>query len=163
MDHVKITNDKIDLNTINELICDAECGAISFFVGTTRNNFESKKVISLEYEAYEAMAIKVMTEICSEMRQKWPDIKHTAIYHRLGVVPVKEASVIIGVSSPHRATSLDAVEFGINELKKKVPIWKKEIYEGENESEWKENHECKWKTSDMTKMKRDNLNNIQRT
>lgn len=113
----------------------------------------------MEYEAYEAMALKVMSQICAEMREKWPDIKHTAIYHKLGLVPVKEASVIIGVSSPHRATSLDAVEFGINELKKKVPIWKKEIYEGDTESEWKENKECKWKTSEVEGPQKDSMNN----
>lgn len=56
--------------------------------------------------------------------------------------------------SPHRATSLDAVVFGINELKKKVPIWKKEIYKGDTESQWKENKECSWKTSEIEGMKR---------
>lgn len=103
----------------------------------------------MEYEAYEAMALKVMSQICLEMRKTWRDIKHIAIYHRLGLVPTKEASVIIGVSSPHRATSLDAVAFGIEELKKKVPIWKKEIYEGDEKSQWKENKECKWKTNEL--------------
>lgn len=112
----------------------------------------------MEYEAYEPMALKVMSQICLEMREKWLDIKHIAIYHRLGLVPTKEASVIIGVSSPHRVTSLDAVAFGIDELKKKVPIWKKEIYEGDMKSEWKENKECKWKTSENQAI-RDAMNN----
>lgn len=107
------------------------------------------------------MALKVMSQMCTEMREKWPDIKHIAIYHKLGLVPAKEASVVIGVSSPHRATSLDAVNFGINELKKKVPIWKKEIYEGDTASEWKENKECKWKSSEMKEMRSngDTINN----
>lgn len=102
--------------------------------------------MTLEYEAYDVMALKSLNKICDNMRDRWSDIKHIALYHRLGLVPVKEASVIIAVSSPHRQTSLDAVQYGIEELKKSVPIWKKEIYGGANEgtSAWKENKECKW-------------------
>lgn len=90
------------------------------------------------------MAIKAKTKICDEMRAKWNDIKHIAIYHRLGVVPVKESSVIIAVSSPHRSTSLEAVQFAIDALKKSVPIWKKEVYAEQTEGTWKENKECYW-------------------
>jgi molybdopterin synthase catalytic subunit len=99
--------------------------------------------VKLEYEAYNSMALKAKTKICNEMRSKWPDIKHIAIYHRLGIVPVKESSVIIAVSSPHRNTSLEAVQYAIDDLKKTVPIWKKEIYEN-SEGIWKENKECYW-------------------
>lgn len=92
------------------------------------------------------MAIKALTKICDDIRSRWPDVKHIAIYHRLGVVPVKECSVVIAVSSPHRQSSLEAVQLAIEDLKKTVPIWKKEIYGGANEgsSVWKENKECKW-------------------
>lgn len=106
----------------------------------------AQQVATLEYEAYDKMALKAMTEICDDMRKKWPDIKHIAIHHRLGVVPVKEASVIIGVSSPHRQTSLEAVQMAIDQLKEKVPIWKKEMYkDSEGSSAWKENRECHWR------------------
>lgn len=99
----------------------------------------------MEYEAYDGMARKVMQQLCADMRTQWPELKNIAIHHRLGLVPVKEASVVIAVSSPHRATSLAAVDFGINELKKRVPIWKKEKYVGNgNDSAWKENKECQW-------------------
>lgn len=108
------------------------------------------QVVSLEYEAYEAMALQTLTKICEQMRNNWTDIKHIAIYHRLGLVPVKEASVIIGVSSPHRQTSLDAVQYAIEELKKSVPIWKKEQYsDPEGTSAWKENKECSWSKSNL--------------
>lgn len=90
------------------------------------------------------MAIKQMKAICEDIRKQWPDTEHITIHHRLGLVPVKEASVIIAVSSPHRQTALDAVEFAINELKSRVPIWKKEIYAGHHPAEWKENQECQW-------------------
>lgn len=90
------------------------------------------------------MAIKAETKICDEMRSRWTDIKHIAIYHRLGLVAVKESSVIIAVSSPHRLTSLEAVQYAIDELKRTVPIWKKEIYEEDTKGTWKENKECFW-------------------
>lgn len=112
------------------------------------------QVVSLEYEAYESMAEKSMTQICDGLRMKWPDIKHVAIYHRLGLVPVAEASVIIAVSSPHRRTSLEAVQLAIDQLKATVPIWKKELYRQDEEegttttngtatAEWKVNAEWK--------------------
>lgn len=91
--------------------------------------------------------MKQMAGICEELRCRWPDIVNIAIYHRLGFVPVREASVVIAVSSPHRKTSLDAVASAIEELKKRVPIWKKEKYDGD-ESSWKENKECQWLAKD---------------
>lgn len=145
MNFIKLTHDKLELNTINDLVADENCGATSFFLGQTRNSFEGQRVISLEYEAYEPMAQKVMQQLCDEIREKWQDVKHIAIHHRLGNVPVKEASVVIAVGSPHRKTSLEAVTFGIEELKKRVPIWKKELYDKEGlDSAWKENKECTW-------------------
>lgn len=102
------------------------------------------QVVSLEYEAYESMALKEMQKICTELRVRWPNLKHIALHHRLGVVPVREASVVIAVSSPHRAAALDSVSFAIDQLKSQVPIWKKEIYEDDPVGEWKENKECQW-------------------
>ncbi|KAK0088601.1 hypothetical protein PV325_011294 [Microctonus aethiopoides] len=116
------------------------CGAISTFIGTTRDNFDSKTVVKLEYEAYEPMASKVMNSICDEIRAKW-NVKHVAIYHRLGEVPVCEASIAIAISSPHRHESLKAVEYAIDNLKSTVPIWKREFYDT-TDSTWKENKEC---------------------
>lgn len=68
------------------------------------------------------------------------------LFFRLGTVPVKEASIIIAVSSPHRTDAIQATQFCIDEVKKKVPIWKKEVY-AENGSEWKENKECTWSSN----------------
>ncbi|KAK4292933.1 hypothetical protein Pmani_034334 [Petrolisthes manimaculis] len=125
------------------------CGAISLFVGTTRNTFQGKDVVQLEYEAYIEMAEKEMKSLCKVARKKWP-LKHIVIHHRLDLVPVKEASVIIAVSSEHRRESLDAVSYLIDSLKAKVPIWKKEIYTDGN-SDWKKNKECVWmKTEEST-------------
>jgi len=97
-----------------------------------------KKVLRLEYEAYEAMAEKELRLLCDKIRSKW-NVKRIAIIHRIGVVQVGEASVAIAVSSEHRREALEAVHFAINELKARVPIWKKEWYiDG---SQWKQNAE----------------------
>lgn len=123
-----------------------------YIIGLTVCNYKKKQfqVTSLEYEAYEPMAIKSMNKICDSIRLKWNDVKNIGIYHRLGLVPVKEASVVIAVSSPHRQTSLLAVQYAIEDLKKHVPVWKKELYGGDVEgtSDWKENKECMWLSKD---------------
>lgn len=144
-DIVKLQHEKLQINDIVESVASPCCGAISTFIGITRDNFDNKKVLKLEYEAYEPMALKELTDICRRVRSQW-QVKHIAIHHRLGDVPVSEASVAIAVSSPHRQESLRAVEFTIEALKSKVPIWKKEVYEGD-ESTWKENKECAWSSS----------------
>ncbi|XP_003276568.2 molybdopterin synthase catalytic subunit [Nomascus leucogenys] len=143
-DVINFTAEKLSVDEVSQLVMSPLCGAISLFVGTTRNNFEGKKVISLEYEAYLPMAENEVRKICSDIRQKWP-VKHIAVFHRLGLVPVSEASIIIAVSSAHRAASLEAVSYAIDTLKAKVPIWKKEIYE--ESSSWKGNKECFWASS----------------
>ncbi|XP_049719588.1 molybdopterin synthase catalytic subunit isoform X1 [Elephas maximus indicus] len=145
-DIIKFTSEKLSIDEISRLVTSPLCGAISLFVGTTRNNFEGKKVISLEYEAYLPMAENEVRKICGDIRQKWP-IRHIAVFHRLGLVPVSEASIIIAVSSAHRAASLEAVSYAIDNLKAQVPIWKKEMYE-ESSSSWKRNKECFWGTND---------------
>ncbi|XP_063387463.1 molybdopterin synthase catalytic subunit [Cydia fagiglandana] len=145
MDHLKLTVDKLSVDAVSELVVDDSCGAVSIFVGTTRDNFEGKKVLRLEYEAYEPMALKAMKAICDEVRSKWSAVHSIAIYHRLGNVPTREASVIIAVSSPHRRDSLDAVSLCIELLKAKVPVWKREVY-ADAAPAWKENRECAWST-----------------
>lgn len=93
-----------------------------------------KKVVQLEYEAYEPMAKKVLLDIIQKARSKW-SLKHIAIYHRTGTVPVGEVSVVIAASSAHREDSIHATEYLIDELKASCPIWKREVYE--DGSVWK--------------------------
>ncbi|KAL7847914.1 hypothetical protein AOLI_G00226320 [Acnodon oligacanthus] len=143
LDLIKLTTDKLSTDTVSDSVRCSSCGAISLFIGTTRDNFEGKRVVQLEYEAYSPMAESELKKICTAIRAIWPSVRHICIHHRLGVVPIKEASVIIGISSPHRSDSLEAVKYCIDTLKATVPIWKKEIYESE-EPCWKENKECLW-------------------
>ncbi|XP_036063241.1 molybdopterin synthase catalytic subunit isoform X2 [Onychomys torridus] len=127
-DIIQFTDKKLSVDEVSQLVISPLCGAVSLFVGTTRNNFEGKKVISLEYEAYIPMAENEIRKICCDLRQKWP-VRHIAVFHRLG------------------AASLEAVSYAIDSLKAKVPIWKKEIYE-ESASSWKRNKECFWAAGD---------------
>ena len=79
-----------------------------------------------------------MQGICAKIRERWA-VRHIAMAHRTGVVPIGEASVEIAVSSAHRREALESVHFAIDELKARVPIWKKEVYDGEAAAAWKEN------------------------
>jgi len=144
MDIVQITEEKLQLSSIIAAITVPEAGAVSSFSGNTRNNFNGKKVARLEYEGYIQMAEKEMKKICNEIRKKW-DVLHISLNHRLGIVPVIDTSVIVAISSVHRRESLEAVHFAIDEIKAKVPIWKKEYYEDGTSFEWKENSECCFK------------------
>ncbi|XP_013135464.1 PREDICTED: molybdopterin synthase catalytic subunit 2, partial [Papilio polytes] len=142
MDHLKLTEDKLSVEAISELVGDSSCGAISVFIGTTRDNFEGKKVVKLEYEAYEAMALKAFKDICNELRGRWPAVHGIAIYHRLGAVACGEASLVVAVSSAHRGPALAAAAHCLERLKASAPVWKREHYAGDLAPHWKENPEC---------------------
>ena len=96
-DIIKFTSEKLSVDEVSQLVISPLCGTISLFVGTTRNNFEGKKVISLEYEAYLPMAENEIRKICSDIRQKWP-VKHIAVFHRLGydfLYQCKSLSIVV--------------------------------------------------------------------
>ncbi|KAK7116606.1 molybdopterin synthase catalytic subunit-like [Littorina saxatilis] len=141
-DHVDVVEDKLSVEAITAQATSPTSGAVALFVGTTRNNFDGKSVLRLEYEAYMPMAKKKMLETCELVRSKW-EVENIVMIHRIGVVPVQEASIVIAVSSPHRKEALEAVHFAIDHVKATVPVWKKEIY-GDESSSWKQNQECKW-------------------
>ena len=102
-------------------------GAMVVFEGIVRNHSAGRSTLYLEYEAYEAMAIAKMREIGAEMREKFA-IRRYAMIHRLGRLEIGETSVLIVVCSAHRAAAFDACRFGIDTLKRSVPIWKKEFF-----------------------------------
>jgi molybdopterin synthase catalytic subunit len=125
----RVTNQPIDLNELVRYVTDPEAGAVAIFIGTTRNNNEGRKVIALDYEAYPEMAEKELARIGADANKQWP-VCRIAIVHRLGPVQIGEASVMIAVSSAHRDAAFAASRFAIEEIKKTVPIWKKEVFEG---------------------------------
>ena len=106
-----------------------EDGAVVVFDGFVRNNFKGRQTLYLEYEAYEPMAYAKMRTIGGEIRAK-VSIHRIAIVHRLGRLEVGETSVLIAVSSSHRAAAFDACRYAIDTLKRTVPIWKKEFFAG---------------------------------
>ncbi|RKN85637.1 molybdenum cofactor biosynthesis protein [Paenibacillus ginsengarvi] len=115
-------------------VADDEHGATVVFIGTTRRTTFGQRTVLLEYEAYEPMALQTMRQIADEIAERWPGAR-CAISHRIGPVPVGETSVVIAVSTPHRAEGYEASRYAIERLKHIVPIWKKEIWE--DGSEWK--------------------------
>ena len=139
LNEVIVTAESLPLGALAARVVCPTAGAIATFIGTTRDNFEGKAVLRLEYEAYQPMAERQMLAIIQRARAQW-ELRHVAISHRVGVVPTTESSVEIAVSSAHRKEALAAVHFLIDELKAQVPIWKKEIYAGEAAC-WKENKE----------------------
>uniref|UniRef100_A0A8C2G106 Molybdopterin synthase catalytic subunit n=1 Tax=Cyprinus carpio TaxID=7962 RepID=A0A8C2G106_CYPCA len=114
--------DKLSADRVSESVSE-QVPPVVLYLWTTRDNFEGKKVIR---------------KTCSEIRTKWP-----ICFLFFPTVPITEASVIIGISSPHRRDSLEAVKYCIDTLKATVPVWKKEIYES-GELCWKQNKECLW-------------------
>lgn len=119
----------IDVTAVIAAVSHPAAGAIATFIGTTREENDGRRVLTLEYEAYPEMAVAEMRRIGEEARRRWP-ICDVAIAHRIGVVAIGEASVVIAVSSAHRAAAFDACRFAIDRLKGVVPIWKKEHFDG---------------------------------
>lgn len=133
---IALTPHVIDVAAVRNAVDDPGFGAILVFEGITRNHFDGRAVHELAYEAYEGMATAELTAIAAEAAERWPGVR-VAIVHRLGVVPVGEASVVIAVGAPHRVEGYSASRFTIDALKERVPIWKKEIYA--DGSAWKAN------------------------
>jgi molybdopterin synthase catalytic subunit len=138
-DYVGLSTDKLDTGALITRAQRDYAGAVCTFLGTTRDDFDGKRVTSLNYEAYEDMAIQGMQELVAKVRSQW-DVCSVVIAHKLGSCPVGDTSVVIAVSSVHRKEALEAVDFAINELKRTVSIWKKELYDDGAES-WKKNAE----------------------
>ena len=125
----EIVSQPIDVEAVIGAVADSSTGATVTFIGTTRDHHEGRRVTRLEYEAYPEMALAELRKIGDAARRRWP-IERVAIVHRIGVVPVGDASVVIAVSAGHRAAAFDACRFAIDRLKEVVPIWKKEYFEG---------------------------------
>ena len=135
----KVVSEAIDRDAVREAVEDPGFGAVLLFEGVARNNFEGRPVQALEYEAFPEMAEAEMRAIGAELTARWPGAR-CAIVHRTGRLRIGEPSVIIAVGTPHRAAAYEANRFAIDELKRRVPVWKKEIYDdGET---WKPNAEA---------------------
>jgi molybdopterin synthase catalytic subunit len=127
MIEIKLSEQLLRIESIHAVMNDLECGATNAFIGTVRSHNGSKKVLQLEFEAKESMAHKELYTIAKEASHQWPT-QQILIHHRVGVVELGDIPVIVAVSTPHRADSFAACQYIIDQLKKRVPIWKKERY-----------------------------------
>ena len=123
-----LVRDPIDISALRNAIARPEDGAVITFEGVVRNHARGRKVLYLEYHAYEAMAMKKLQELEADVKRRFP-IRDIVIAHRLGRLEHGECSVAIVVAGAHRAPAFEASRFAIDTLKKTVPIWKKEFYE----------------------------------
>ncbi len=137
---VAVSAAPIDAAALVDFVSSPECGAVVLFLGTVRNHSRGKTdVTHLEYEAYDGVVESKLAEIVAEAMARWP-VPRVAAVHRVGSLAVGESSVAVAVASPHRADAFEAGRYLIDELKKRVPIWKKEHWPGG--AEWvREDHE----------------------
>ncbi len=128
----RLSDQPLSLEAVTADVADERAGAIATFTGTTRIESRGRTVVHLEYEAYEGMAEQVMAEIAAGLRERY-ELCNVAVHHRIGRVGIGETSVVIAVSAPHRHDALAACRDAIDQLKERVPLWKKEVYEGGEE------------------------------
>jgi molybdopterin synthase catalytic subunit len=131
---IELTHEPIETNALIHRAGHGEAGAVVLFLGTTRELTDGRQTIALDYEAYGEMAQRRLSELEAEARQRWPVIE-CIVVHRLGHVPIGEASVAIAVSTPHRRDAFAACEWLIDSLKRDVPIWKREQW-ADGTTEW---------------------------
>ncbi len=133
MDFFELTTGPIDITSIARRVVPPECGATVTLDGYARkftkdkSTGEVRETEYLEYEAYEPMALKEMAKLIEAAKRQF-EISNVGIVHRLGKLEIGDTSVVISVASPHRRAAFEACEWIIRELKRTVPIWKKEVY-----------------------------------
>jgi molybdopterin synthase catalytic subunit len=128
----RLSSEPLSLDRVVDEVRDDRAGAIATFTGTTRVSSRGRTVEHLDYEAYEGMAEATMAEIADELHARY-ELCAIAIHHRTGRVAIGETSVTIAVSAPHRGDALAACKDAIDTLKERVPLWKKEVYDGGEE------------------------------
>jgi molybdopterin synthase catalytic subunit len=130
----RIVEAQIDVGALMARVTDASCGAVAVFVGTVREVNDGRRVSGIDYSAYATMAVKEMDRIVAEAGELF-DGSRIAVEHRVGYLGLGEASVAIAAAHPHRAPALDAMRYVIEELKRRVPVWKREHY-ADGTREW---------------------------
>lgn len=127
-DFFELTTEPIDVGQVARRVVLPECGATVTLDGYAREWTRGKRTLYLVYEAYDTMALTEMQRLGVEAHEKF-DIAHLGIVHRTGRLEIGETSVVIAASAPHRQAAFQACEWAIKELKRTVPIWKKEVFE----------------------------------
>jgi len=128
LDFFELTTEAIDVGQVARRVVPRECGATVTLDGYAREWTAGRKTLYLVYEAYDSMALTEMQRLGREAHKRF-EIAHVGIVHRTGRLEIGDTSVVIAVSAPHRRAAFEACEWIIKELKRTVPIWKKEVYE----------------------------------
>ncbi|HMP02166.1 MAG TPA: molybdenum cofactor biosynthesis protein MoaE [Gemmatales bacterium] len=134
---VRLQTDPIDFTSLVELVRTTAAGAVVLFLGTVREFTGATRTVALEYEAHPELAVKEMKRIAAAAQERWP-ILAAGLVHRLGRLELGAVSVAVAVSCPHRIDAFAAGSFLIDELKKSVPIWKRDLAT-DGTSAWIEN------------------------
>ncbi len=140
MDFFELTTEPLDVGAIARRVVLPDCGATVTLDGYVRRFTKERETLYLEYECYEPMALREMRKLIGQAHEQF-EIESVGVVHRLGKMEIGETSVVISVAAPHRRAAFEACEWLIKELKRTVPIWKKEVYrdgetwiEGESQS-----------------------------
>ena len=128
----EVTANELDPGRVVEHVRRDDAGAIALFYGVVRDYNRGRKVMHLEYDAYPAMATKVMQRIANEVKERF-NVAETAIQHRTGRLEIGETSLLVAVSSAHRREAFEACQALVDRFKEEVTIWKKEVFEGGEE------------------------------
>lgn len=140
MNRIEIASAAIDLEAFRKRLTSAECGACVVFEGWVRNHNEGREVLRLAYEVYQPLALKEGESIISEAMDRF-DISLVHAIHRQGELALSEPAVVVGVSSAHRDAAFRACRYVIDEIKHRLPIWKKEYY-ADGTAEWVNCRHC---------------------
>jgi molybdopterin synthase catalytic subunit len=128
-DIFEVTREPIAKADLEARLLTGAAGAVVTFDGVVREQTKGRRVVTLQYEAYEPMAVKEMRKVGEEIRARWPDVLHIGMIHRFGELQITESSIAIVITSPHRKVAFEACHYAIDRVKQTVPIWKKEIFE----------------------------------
>ncbi|HVG28245.1 MAG TPA: molybdenum cofactor biosynthesis protein MoaE [Pyrinomonadaceae bacterium] len=126
-DFFELTTEPIDVGEVARRVVPAACGATVTLDGYVREWTRGRRTLHLTYEAYAPMALRELGRLCRELHERF-DIAHVGVVHRTGRLEIGETSVVISVSAPHRRAAFEACEWAIRELKRTVPVWKKEFF-----------------------------------
>ena len=130
---VAVQEGRLDTESLRSVMEDPHAGALVLFEGRARDHHEGRPVLELAYEAYVPMAERELALLRERAIERY-GLTRCAIHHRIGVVPLAEAAVIVAASSAHRAESFQAAAWIMDEIKQRVPIWKREKYQDGSES-----------------------------
>ena len=130
----QITDERIEPTAVRDALRGRSSGACVVFEGWVRDHNEGREVARLAYEAYAPLAVQEGEAILAEARERWP-LERAVCVHRSGALELEDVAVVVGVSAAHRDAAFEAARYIIDEVKRRLPIWKKEAY-ADGQVEW---------------------------